>query len=150
MASVELEDVDVKGAVRELCSDDPSRTVPDDTTLTDLSHLHPVAPTDRRHAPSTTMPPLQVLPDTIKSALQSFPNGSAAGQDGLRSEHMKNLVIRTAVNNLPLVAISGLVNLLLEGKTSTVRGASFVAILLAIAKKQLGGIRPTAVGYVWR
>jgi hypothetical protein len=49
-----------------------------------------------------------------------------------------------------LVDITYVVNLLLEGHTLTpVRGTLFGATLLAIAKKA-GGIRPIAVGYVWR
>ena len=82
--------------------------------------------------------------------MQSFPNSSAAGPDGLRPQHLKDLVMGAADDNPLLVAIVDLVNLLLEGKTPLpVRGASFGATLLAIAKKQ-GGILPIAVGYVWR
>jgi len=48
------------------------------------------------------------------------------------------------------VAVTDLVNLLLEGKAPLpVRRALFGATVLAIAKKQ-GGIRPIAVRYVWR
>ena len=107
-------------------------------------------PIDRRPTPSTVMPPLQVLPYIVRKAIQSFPNGSAAGTDGLRSQNLKDLVVRAADDNLLLVAIVDLVNLLLEGKTPLpVRGTLFGATLLAVAKKQ-GGIRPIAVGYVWR
>ena len=74
----------------------------------------------------------------------------AAGPDGLRPQHLKDLVMGAADDSPLLVAIVDLVNLLLEGKTPLpVRGALFGATLLAIAKKQ-GGIRPIAVGYVWR
>jgi Reverse transcriptase (RNA-dependent DNA polymerase) len=48
------------------------------------------------------------------------------------------------------VAVTDITNLMLEGKTpASVRGTLFGANLLAIAKKK-GGIRPIAVGYVWR
>ena len=51
---------------------------------------------------------------------------------------------------LRLSAITDLTNLLLEGKVpASVQGALFGANLLAIAKKT-GGIRPIAVGYIWR
>ena len=148
MASAKLEDGDVKGAVRLLCSDD-KLAVPDHSTLAALSRLHPAAPADRRPTPSTVVPPLQVLPDMVRKAIQSFPNGSAAGPDGLRPQHLKDLVVGAADDNPLLVAIVDLVNLLLEGKTPLpVRVALFGATLFAIAKKQ-GGIRPIAVGYVW-
>jgi len=48
------------------------------------------------------------------------------------------------------VAVTDLINKLLQGKTLiSVRGALFSANLLTIAKKT-GGVRPIAVGYVWR
>ena len=90
------------------------------------------------------------MPDAVRKTLQSFPNSSAAGPDGLRPQHLKDLVVGAADDNPLLVAIVDLVNLLLEGKTPLpVRGALLGATLLAIAKKR-GGIRPIAVGYVWR
>ena len=49
-----------------------------------------------------------------------------------------------------LFTFTDLINLLLAGSVPTsVRGAIFGASLLAIAEK-FGGIRPIAVGYVWR
>jgi len=56
----------------------------------------------------------------------------------------------TPDNNPLLVAVTDIVNLLLEGKAPLpVRGALFGTTVLAVAKKQ-GGIRPIAVRYVWR
>ena len=43
MASAKLEDGDVKGAVRVLCSDD-RLTVPDNTSFAELCSLHPLVP----------------------------------------------------------------------------------------------------------
>jgi hypothetical protein len=60
------------------------------------------------------------------------------------------LLIGSADDSLLLVAVTDLVNLLLEGKAPpSVQGSLFGAKLLAIAKKNRG-IRPLAVGYVWR
>ncbi len=149
IASAKLEDGDVKGAVRLLCSDD-RLAVPDDTTFAELRQLHPPAPANRRPAPFTNTSPLQVSPAAVIKAIQSFPNGSAAGPDGLRPQHIKDLLIGAADDNPLLVAITDLINLLLEGKTPPpVRAALFGATLLAVVKKQ-GGILPIAVGYVWR
>ena len=48
------------------------------------------------------------------------------------------------------MAVTDLTNLLLEGKTPpSVSGSLFGANLLAIRKNN-GGIRPIAIGYVWR
>ena len=91
-----------------------------------------------------------ILPSAVKTAIQTFPNGSAGGPDSLRPQHIKDLLQGATDDSPLLMSITDLTNLLLEGKVpSAVRGALFGANLLAIAKKN-GGIRPIAVGYVWR
>jgi hypothetical protein len=148
-AAAKLEDGDVKGAVRILCSDDKLAVV-NATTLHELSRLHPSAPLDRRPAPSLVVPPLQVFPVAIKKAIQSFPNGSSGGPDGLRPQHLKDLLLGAHDDHPLLAAITDLINLQLQGLTpSSVRSTIFGATLLAISKKT-GGVRPIAVGYVWR
>ena len=149
MAAAKLEDGDVKGAVRLLCSD-AKLAIANNTTLEELRSLHPYAPFDRRSAPLCDSVPLQVFPVAIKKAIQSFPNGSAGGPDGLRPQHLKDLLLGVPVEHPLLTAISELTNLQLRGHTpSAVRSALFGAKLLAIRKKT-GGLRPIAVGYVWR
>ena len=115
-AATKLEDGDVRGAVRILCSDDKLAVV-NATTLNELSRLHPPAPLDRRFMPSTVASPLQVFPIAIKKAIQSFPNGSAGGPDGLRPQHLKDLLLGAPEDHPLLVAITGLTNLQLEGNT---------------------------------
>ena len=86
----------------------------------------------------------------LQRSVQLFPSSSAAGPDGLRPQHLKDLLVGAPNNSQLLVAVTYLTNLLLEGKTpSSVRSSLFGASLLAIRKKN-GGIRPIAVGYVWR
>jgi hypothetical protein len=149
MASVKLEDGDVKGAVCLLCSDD-RLAVRQESTFVEFCRLHPVAPIDRHPVPSTDTSSLQVSPSAVRAAIQSFPNGSSAGLDGLRPQHLKDLLIGSADDSLLLGAVTDLVNLLLEGKAPpSVQGSMFGAKIQAIAKKN-GGIRPPAVDYVWR
>ena len=132
IASTKLEDGDVKDAVRLLCSDDRI-AVPNDATLAELSRLHPPTPANRRAAPSSETPPLQVLSAAIRAAIQTFPNGSAAGPDGLRPQHLKDLMLAATDDNPLLMAVTDLINLLLEGKTPLpVRGSLFGATLLAV------------------
>jgi Reverse transcriptase (RNA-dependent DNA polymerase) len=149
-ASVKLEEGDVKGAVRLLCSND-SLAKPDEATYRALIPLHPAAPADRRITPVTnTVTPLQTTPGAIIEAVRTFPNGSAAGPDGLRPQHLKDLLAGSQEGDPLLAAVTDFINFILEGKTpSFVRGALFGATLLAIGKK-CGGVRPIAVGYVWR
>ena len=149
MAASRLEDGDVKDAVRLLCSDDKLAVV-DATTRDELSHLHPSAPADRRPAPTCSSPHLQVCPLATKSVIQSFPNGSAGGPDGVRPQHLKDLLLGAPDDHPLLISITELVNLQLRGETpSSVRNSLFGAKLLGVRKKT-GGLRPIAVGYVWR
>lgn len=149
LASAKLEDGDVKGAVRLLCSDDKLIT-PDTFTFNQLSSLHPRTPEDRRPSPTSDAQPLRVLPEAVKAAIQSFPSGSSAGPDGLRPHHLKDLITGITCEHPLLLAITDLLNIILEGKTPiSVRRVLFGATLLALTKKN-GGVRPIAVGYLWR
>jgi len=135
LASAKLEDGDVKGAVRLLCSDDKLIT-PDTFTFNQLSRLHPRTPADRRPAPTSDAPPLRVLPEAVKAAIQSFPSGSSAGPDGLRPHHLKDLITGITCEHPLLLAITDLLNIILEGKTPiSVRPVLFGATLLALTKK---------------
>ena len=109
--------------------------------------LHPPVPLDRRSAPLPDSNPLQVSTSAIKKAIQSFPNGSAGGPDGLRPQHLKDLLVGAPDDHPLLTSITELTNLQLCGQTpAVVRNSLFGAKLLAIRKKN-GGIRPIAVGY---
>jgi len=104
----------------------------------------------RRPAPTTDTPPLQVLPVAVRAAILSFPAGSSAGPDGLRPQHLKDLLVGSTDDGPLLLAVTGLTNMMLRGDTPTsIRGTLFGANLLTIAKKTRG-VRPIAVGYVWR
>ena len=149
LASAKIEDGDIKGAVRLLCSNE-ELAAQDEKTFNELERLHPPAPVDRRSAPSVDTPPLQVSSSAVLAAIKSFPNGSAAGPDGLRPQHLKDLLIGASDDNPLLAAVTEITNLMLRGETpGSVRDTLFGANLLAISKKK-GGVRPIAVGYVWR
>jgi len=111
MASAKLEDGDVKGAVRLLCSDDTLAPTTAET-FTKLSPFHPPAPADRRPAPTTDMPPLQVSPAAAVTAAEF-----SAGPDGLRPQHLKDLLAGSTDDSLLLMAVTGLTNILLRGVT---------------------------------
>ena len=148
-ASVKLEDGDVRGAIRILSS---SETIAprDAATFETLKTLHPPRPPDRRPSPTTSTPPIHVTPISVKKAIMSFPNGSAGGPDGLRPRHLKDLLIGAEDDHPLLQKITELINILLDGSTPPqVRPILFGASLTAI-RKQAGGIRPIAVGYLWR
>ena len=148
-ASAKLEEGNVKGAVRLLCSNDKLAT-PNVQSFNQLLPLHPKAPIERRHVIPANALPLQVYPAAIRAAVQTFPAGSSAGPDNLRPQHLKDLLVGTSDEDPLMLAITDLSNILLAGETPPeVRKCLFGATLLAIGKKD-GGVRPIAVGFVWR
>jgi len=89
-ASVKLGD-DVRGAVRLLCSD-KSRSLFDSATLEVLCLKHPSCPIDRRPPPATSCVPLCLGRLEVKQAIRSFSPGSAGGPDGLRPQHLVDML----------------------------------------------------------
>jgi Reverse transcriptase (RNA-dependent DNA polymerase) len=86
----------------------------------------------------------------VKAAISAFPNGSAGGPDGLRPQHLKDMIAGKGQDEALLEAITDLVNVMLEGRIpESVRPVIFGGSLMANQKKG-GGVRPIAVGYVWR
>ena len=148
-AASKLEEGDVRGAIRLLCSMD-TIAAPNDESLDKLRHLHPATPSDRRKSPSTTVPPLTVSEGVVKASIMSFPCGSAGGPDGLRPQHLKDMLSRTDDTGPLLSSITTFVNLLLSGKVpNIVRPFLFGGSITALNKKG-GGVRPIAVGCTWR
>ncbi|GAV05564.1 hypothetical protein RvY_15670 [Ramazzottius varieornatus] len=86
------------------------------------------------------------------AAVQSFPNGSAGGLDGLRPQHIKDM-LAGASNGATVAlaeALAKLMTQMLHGKVpdnvcEVLYGASLTAL-----KKKDGGIRPIAVGNTLR
>ena len=150
--SAKLEEGDFKGAVRLACS---RSTIADrsDATFEALVKKHPPAHHD------TSIPPLGEEPSTtavseeeIINAIRSFPNGFAGGPDGLRPQHLKDMIRPTTDDGgAALVsALAQFVTLVLAGKTPlSICPFFFGASLTALTKKE-GGIRPIAVGCTLR
>ena len=96
---------------------------------------------------------MEVTADDVKAAIMTFPNGSAGGPDGLRPQHLKDMVTSGGVGTdapaAPLLqTITDLINAMLAGRTpEAVKSVLFGGALTALLKKD-GGVRPIAVGYV--
>ena len=117
--------------------------------LSGLSILHHTL-THVFHQSQKNLPPaIQVSEEEIAHAISSFPNGSSGRPDGLRPQHLKDL-ISTSVERGGrelLRALTSFVNLVLDGKTPpSARPFFFGATLIPLGKKG-GGIRPIAVGH---
>jgi len=86
----------VKLCLREIriLSTESTYVIPDQTAFEQLISKHPKSPDDRRNVPMARGAPLECTTSDIVSALRSFKPGSAAGPDGLRPQHIQDMVLR--------------------------------------------------------
>ena len=145
-------DGDIKAALRLLTSDD-TLAMDSETTIQALRDKHPPRPTNSTlpQAPENTLP-LQVDSESVLAAVTSMPSGSGSGLDGLRPKHLQQMVSKdTAEGGRRLLeSLTRLANTLLRGEApDTTCPALYGASLCALAKKD-GGVRPIAIGSVFR
>ena len=127
---------------------------PSEEVTTALQAKHPPADQDEE----LPLPPdiddtrLTVTEDDVLAAILAFPTGSAAGLDGVRPMHLRQLVSKNTAEagRRLLGAITNLCNAAIVGNIpDTARQAFFSANLVALKKKD-GGLRPIAVGSIYR
>ena len=136
--TAKIKDGNIKSALRVLLSDDKLAENNDDT-YTKLQERHPAAAKDRRPppAPSPSDICLQVSEQEVKHAVKSFPPGSAGGPDGLRPQHITDLVSCRDNGSSLLTIITAFVNMLLKGQCATeVIPFLFGANLTALTRSQ--------------
>ena len=154
--SENLEVGDVGGANRIAASDD-SLARPDEKTLNALRTKHP----PRKPATSDAAPlpdlenctsSLVVQERAIMDAIKSFPAGSSGGVDGLRPQHLKDMIsVQNGDASVKLVArLTEFTNLCLSGKVPQSIPPIFCGASLSALNKKDGGIRPIAVGCTLR
>src|SRR5277367_5398640 len=87
LISAKVEEGNLKGAIRLLCSEEKMTDSTPETVIK-LLEKHPPAPVDRRLLPCPSLPqhPLQVTEADVTKAIKSFPPGSSGGPDGLRPQ----------------------------------------------------------------
>ena len=148
-----LEERDYRGAVRLTCSEE-SLAVIDDYTLAMLRKKHP--PTHPRSCPPQppdNSSPIETLTETeVRSAILSFPNGSAGGPDGLRPQHLKDLTCSSAgMGGRDLISsLLNFANMAIKGNIPSMFQSSFFGASLIALNKKDGGIRPITVGTTLR
>lgn len=86
--------------------------------------------------------------EEVGRAIKSIPCGSAEGPDGLRPQHLKDMIGRSAGTCAPclLRALTSFINLVLEGSTAPSACPFFFGASLVALEKTGGDIRPIAVG----
>ena len=145
-----MEDGNVTAAVRILCSNDKF-SAPSVENFIKLQQKHPHASPARLVSKDfPEVAPLIVAEEDVIKAVRSFPSGSSGGPDGIRPQHILELVNNKESAHAFLPALTSFVNLLLSGKCpEDVQPILFGGRLIALEKKT-GDLRPIAVGYTWR
>ncbi|GJV99490.1 hypothetical protein Tco_1554742 [Tanacetum coccineum] len=137
-------------AVKVLCSSGVAPFGMD--TLTALLAKHPILPPPVMPGSLPSEPPIVVDVDSVLGCIQSFPKGTSCGRDGLRAQHILDALCGegSAIAVGLLKVISVVVNLLLEGRCPKVLAEFVSSAPLTPLLKLDNGIRPIAVGAIWR
>jgi hypothetical protein len=157
--SDKIEDGDVRAAIRLASSDDCLVPI-NDATLNALRDQHPSRSITAASAWFSTSVsvadvnasvPLSVTNEDVVAAIRSFPNGSAGGIDGLRPQHLKEMISSQCANGLQLInCLTSFCNVVLDGKIPPAIQPVFCGASLFALSKKNGGIRPIAVGCTLR
>ena len=121
-------------------------------TLEQLRLKHPSDKGVPARGPNASNLAVVVSPDAVLEALLSFHKGTSPAREGLRAQHLLDALggdghVHRAET---LETLTAFVNTLLSGKAPQalapfLAGASLIPLL-----KSTGGIRPIAVGCIWR
>jgi hypothetical protein len=119
-----------------------------DAVLSELKNLH--AHANPPIIPSSTLPASVCFKnDDIMSAVFSFKPGSAAGPSGLSPDFLKSL-ISGRLAEFMLTSFSKYASMFASGGFNPLFRQFAAAATLIPLKKPDGGVRPIAIGEVWR
>jgi len=148
-----INDGDISGAVRLLSSDESvvSATV---EVVENLKSKHPKSPEDITFPDELDQAELNfdISVEEVCEAVRSFPNGSAGGIDGLRPQHLKDLLgdmKDESSMHLAKALVDFVEHLLLGRVPADVCPFLYGAFLTAVQQKN-GRLRPIAVGNTLR
>ncbi|KAJ0542228.1 putative reverse transcriptase domain, exostosin [Helianthus annuus] len=137
-------------AVKVLCS---SGVAPlDKKTMKALVDKHPCMPPPTMPAFLPSEPHLVAETDSVLGCIKSFPKGTSCGRDGLRAQHLLDALCGegSVIAVSLLRAISAVVNLFLRGGCPRSLAEFIASAPLTPLLKPDNGIRPIAVGSIWR
>ncbi|GKB54970.1 hypothetical protein Tco_0905723 [Tanacetum coccineum] len=165
LSDVDKEDIDldewnIKQCKRKICDGhaavrvlSSSGVAPyNDVTLEDLKTKHPFKPPPSLPHISIDHHHLVASPAVVLDRSKSFPRGTSCGWDGLRAQHLMDYLSRAAVaiSDELVSSITQVVNLFFDGKCPNRLGEYIASAPLTPLVKLGDGIRPIAVGTVWR
>ena len=147
-------DGDIKAALRTLTSSE-TFVGPSNEVVTTLRNKHPPIPPDEilpQPPQDTDTPPLQVSVKQVRMAIESMPPGSSAGLDGIRPIHLRQLISSEAAEpgRRLLKSLASLTNSALAGCLPQCSREAFYGAALCALRKKDGGLRPIAIGSVYR
>ncbi|XP_026421804.1 uncharacterized protein LOC113317902 [Papaver somniferum] len=121
-------------------------------TLAELRQKHPYAPPLVIPSTAVEATPISVDSHVVLSAIRSFPKGTSWGKDGLRAQHLLDAFSGSAaaVSDEFFMSTSGVVNLWLSGQCPPSLGEYIASAPLTPLLKPYGGLRPIAIGTIWR
>ena len=145
-----LEAGNMKAAIRLLMSDDSIAT-PSEDTMAKLNKKHPPSTLSVDSIPSpSTDGHFAVTETSVQKAIMSFPAGSSGGPDGLRPQHLKDLIACREAGPELLTSLTAFVNISLAGRCpKSVSSIFFGGRLIALNKKS-GDVRPIVIGFTLR
>lgn len=140
-----MNDGDVSGAIRILSSIDSIAPV-NAETYAKLLELHPAPEVEFKFDDSADIAVDTVTESELQIAVSKFRNGSAAGLDGMRPQHFKDMLsINTGDTGSVLkTRLTNFSDLLLRGKAPTFIIPILYGAALCALNKKTGSIRPIA------
>jgi hypothetical protein len=121
-------------------------------TIGILGVKHPYRPPPSMPTTMFSEAPVVIEVETVLKCIKSFPKGTSCGRDGLRAQHLLDALCEegSVVAIDLLCAITLVVNLWLGGRCPLSLAEFVASAPLTPLLKPDGGIRPIAVGTIWR
>ena len=117
--SAKLGEGDFKGAVR-LANSESTLALFNEATFEALKERHPDPHPESIIAPikeSQGHHAICVTKEEVAKAIRSFPKSSAGSPDGLRPQHLKDMLLEKGSQDILLPALTSFVQLVLEGRS---------------------------------
>jgi Reverse transcriptase (RNA-dependent DNA polymerase) len=122
-------------------------------TYQSLVEKHPPHPEPSNYPHQETLTEISPITcDEVRKGILHFPPGSAGGLDSLRPQILKDLISASngEAGDKLVEAITAFMQKTISGKTPFYFAKIFFGASLTALMKKCGGIRPVAVGNIWR